>query len=140
MTNGSINRAPRQCHPELAEGSRFTEQALMHAWLKILPLLFALLTAGCASSGFANDNWLGRDKFHHFWVSGLISGAATETALQNGNDNPESLAIAVGVTFTIGAAKEWHDCFFGTTGWSWKDLCWDIAGSLTGYALVTALD
>ena len=36
---------------------------------------------------------------------------------------------------SLGATKELWDSRPAGSGWSWKDLAWDLAGATTGYAL-----
>jgi len=86
-----------------------------------------------------DDSWTGRDKFHHFWVSGVISGGAAAILKDQDVDDADQLPIAVGVALSFGVAKETYD-IHARGGWSWKDLAWDIVGALTGFAVVEALD
>jgi len=37
--------------------------------------------------------------------------------------------------FSLGAVKEVYDSRPDGSGWSWKDLGWDIAGAATGFVL-----
>ncbi len=110
----------------------------MKSWF-LIPVL-VLLVGGCASVTPKGDSWTGRDKFHHFWVSGAISGIATAVVKDQDEDNADVFPVAIGVTLSFGIAKETHDVFISGSGWSWKDLVWDLAGALTGYAIVDAIE
>ena len=103
-----------------------------------IPILISCL-CGCASMVPQDDPWTGRDKFDHFWVSGVISSATTAIAKDQDIDDSDQFAVAMGVTLSFGVSKEAYDIRV-QRGWSWKDIVWDIAGALTGFALVEAAD
>ena len=106
----------------------------------ILPLVAVLFLAGCSTPGHPEDEWFGRDKAYHF-VGGMgIGGVATAIALDSGEGEAESLVLAVGVTFGIGAGKEAFDASVRKTYWSWRDIAWDIAGGLVGGVVVLQAD
>jgi putative lipoprotein len=89
--------------------------------------------------GPRNDSWTGDDKIQHFWISSVISGTTTAIAKSRESDDSSQFPIAMGVTLFFGVAKESYD--LKTKGhWGWKDIAWDVAGALTGYMAVEALD
>ena len=103
----------------------------MNRSLSLLLTMFLLFTA-CASVSTREDPWLGRDKIVHFCASGLIAGVATAAAhIQDRNDT-EAFVIAMGMTISLGAAKEAYDGYVRNS-WSWKDLMWGVLGGLVGY-------
>ncbi len=38
-------------------------------------------------------------------------------------------------SLSFGVGKEWFDSRHDGSGWSWKDLAWDVAGASSGIAL-----
>ena len=107
----------------------------------LLFIIIALLfTSGCATTGQHNDDWFGEDKAAHFFVSCVVAGAAAAASKDRGMDDGESFAFAMGITISMGGAKEAYDLYIKKTYWSWKDMTWDLLGALAGYSLVEAAD
>lgn len=100
-------------------------------------LLFPL--TGCTTVARPGDDWLGRDKFHHFWISGLVAGTGTALAQEQDQTDKQAIAIGFGISMALGAAKEAYDSRKGGTGWSWQDLCWDFSGALIGCTIAHAV-
>lgn len=99
-------------------------------------IIFLTLVPLCAAGDPAGDKWLGGDKFKHFGLSAFISGGSCIVANRHFDfDNNKSFTVGVGITISLGAAKEVID--YKTPGQtsSHKDLIWDIAGALTGALL-----
>lgn len=94
----------------------------------MLPLF---LLVGCASS--PQDHWLGPDKAKHFVVSAALASAAT--AASHSQSATTRAQFGIGLTLQIGLGKEAMDSRPGGSGWSWRDLAWDLAGALCGYSL-----
>ncbi|AUX94516.1 YfiM family lipoprotein [Mixta gaviniae] len=101
--------------------------------MRTLLLLLCLCCAGCSHT--AQDRWTGRDKAQHFIVSAALSAAGNEYGQQQGWRPRHSNSFGLMFAFSLGAAKELYDSRSAGSGWSWKDLGWDIAGAATGFAL-----
>jgi putative lipoprotein len=85
------------------------------------------------------DDWFGRDKALHFGASAIIS--STAYGVTTAFDDRRSVAFIVGgsVALTAGLAKEGYDALgYGTP--SWKDLAWDVAGTLVGLGIAYGVD
>ena len=87
-----------------------------------------------------NDSWFGKDKAKHFFVSGVIAGISTSVSENREIDSDESFLLSTGITLSIGMGKEAHDLWLSQTGWSWKDLLWDLLGALAGHFFVQGID
>ncbi|MGR5946608.1 YfiM family lipoprotein [Enterobacter sp. C4G1] len=99
-----------------------------------IPLLLTILClTGC--SHMANDNWYGQDKAQHFLASAMLSAAGNEYAQHQGYSQDRSAAIGFMFSVSLGASKELWDSRPAGSGWSWKDLAWDVTGATTGYAV-----
>ncbi|ALS13723.1 hypothetical protein AOU28_20060 [Pseudomonas aeruginosa] len=82
--------------------------------MRALLVAACLLLGGC--SHFAEDDWLGEDRGARQARFGL------------------SFSLAFGV------GKELYDSRSAGSGWSWKDLAWDLAGAAAGYGLYQAAE
>lgn len=71
-------------------------------------------------------------------VSTAISAAATQVAIDSGESAPRAHAQAVGVVLVVGLGKEGYDREVSGTGWSWRDMVWNLLGGLLGGSLVRA--
>ena len=99
------------------------------------------LATGCAlPGGRSSDPWFGRDKLYHFAGSAAISASTAAAARHNGADDAEAGMIAIGVTLSVGSAKEHYDRTVKKTYWSWKDMVWNTLGAIVGSAAVAAAD
>ncbi|QKJ88331.1 YfiM family lipoprotein [Paramixta manurensis] len=96
----------------------------------LLPLL---LCSGC--SHVAQDAWTGQDKAQHFFGSAMLSVAGNEYGQKQGWSQGRSNSVGLMFALSLGTAKEWYDSRPAGSGWSWKDLTWDVAGAAAGYAL-----
>ncbi|MTH45801.1 YfiM family lipoprotein [Intestinirhabdus alba] len=97
--------------------------------LSLLPLLFL-----CGCSHTANDGWRGQDKAQHFIASAMLSAAGNEHARHQDLSRDRSAAVGLMFSISLGASKELWDSRPAGSGWSWKDLAWDVAGAAAGYA------
>ena len=70
------------------------------------------------------DPWFSQDKYIHFTGSAITSAMITGMTQCN-------RGLAVGITLSFGTLKELTDSRF-----SYKDLVWDIGGTLLGTYLV----
>ncbi|EOC1335348.1 YfiM family lipoprotein [Cronobacter turicensis] len=97
----------------------------------LLPLVVTL--TGC--SHMAQDSWAGQDKAQHFLGSALLSAAGNEYAQRQGHSPDRSATFGLMFSVSLGATKELWDSRPAGSGWSWKDLAWDVAGASAGYAV-----
>ena len=99
-----------------------------------LPLLSLL--AGCSTfrgSVDAEDLWWAEDKAKHVTLSTLSAFGATYSARWLGVDQPRAAATGFSITLSGGLLKElWDATASDGSGWSWKDLAWDLAGTSLG--------
>ena len=106
--------------------------------------ILALGLLATSSTAFAADSdpWIARDKALHFDASAGIS--ALTYAVSAGwivDARWKALAAGGGVALAVGAGKELVDATgaFGGDP-SWKDLAWDVAGTIAGLALAWGVD
>ena len=90
----------------------------------------ALIAATLALSSItatAQDSWTGQDKAMHFGVSYVLGIAA-------GNQwpRPNDRWKAIGIATIPGLLKEFSDSSKGGSGFSGKDLVWDVIGATAG--------
>ena len=103
----------------------------------ILALLALQTLSGCAIqfSKDTDDKWFAADKYKHFLATTAISAAVASAARHNGSENCDAALIGFSVTLTIGAGKEIYDKRVRDTFYSYRDMVWDAAGSITGSLL-----
>lgn len=105
--------------------------------------LLTLLLTGCATFHTSNeeqDHWFATDKAQHFSLSAASGFTTTWTA--RSLDVPSPVAATAGFTLTLsgGALKElWDATAADGSGWSWRDLAWDLAGTTAGTWAGTAV-
>lgn len=94
---------------------------------------FILLFCCLVGSGFAvkksQDDWLGKDKFGHLGVAtafSVVGGGMAENAF--GMPKGKGIYVGVSLTGVLSIAKEYRD----DTGFSKKDLAYDLLGMLLG--------
>ncbi len=105
----------------------------------LIIILVASLSSVCLAGQHSNDRWFAKDKYQHFAVSAFYSAGTTLVAHRHFEMGQEkSMAIGIGITLSLGAAKEGWDYKSRKGTASIKDFIWDIAGALTG-ALVIGL-
>jgi uncharacterized protein YfiM (DUF2279 family) len=81
----------------------------------------------------AADSWFGADKVEHFAISGFYTVFAYEVAHHHFElSERDSRVFAVGITFSMGAAKEIHDMHEPEETASVKDLIVDLLGIAAG--------
>lgn len=98
-----------------------------------LCLLAVLLCSGCAHT--ASDAWTGRDKAEHYFASAALAAAGSEVSQRQHRSRAQSSSVGFMFSLSLGAAKEGFDSRPAGSGWSWKDLSWDLAGAASGIAL-----
>ncbi len=77
----------------------------------------------------ANDSWSGQDKAQHFIASAMLSAAGNEYSQHQGMSRDRSAMFGLMFSVSLGASKELWDSRPEGSGWSWKDLAWDVAGA-----------
>lgn len=99
-------------------------------------LAAALLLTGCATfreSKAEEDQWWAVDKAQHFTLSVASGFGTTWSARALGADPVPAAAGGFTITLSGGLLKELWDATAATgSGWSWKDLTWDLAGATLG--------
>jgi putative lipoprotein len=85
------------------------------------------------------DDWLGQDKALHFGVSAGLAGAGYAGGALLFDEPGARWLTGAGVALTAGVGKELYDAGWGT-GFSFKDLTWDVVGTATGLGLSWAVD
>lgn len=100
------------------------------AWMVVVSIIS--LGGGCAAPARNQDNWFGPDKLYHFAAATAFGAGSQVVASNNGASESNAAIIGVSVAIGVGAAKELYDQELKRTGWSWKDLVWDVAGGIVG--------
>lgn len=102
-----------------------------------------LVLAGCSTFHWSRDEedqWLAVDKAQHFSASAASSFGTTWGARTLGAPTAPAAAGGFTITLSAGALKElWDATASDGSGWSWKDLAWDLAGSAVGTWAGTAV-
>lgn len=76
----------------------------------------------------APDRWTGVDKWKHLVVSSLVHGATYSVARAAGARHGTAQGVAVPAALGVGLVKELRDRRPGGSGFSGRDLVWDLAG------------
>jgi putative lipoprotein len=87
----------------------------------------------------AEDDWFGRDKALHFGASALISGTSYGVTTAFTDRRSTAFLVGAGVALAAGIGKETYDAL-GYGNPSWKDLAWDVAGTLVGLGIAYGVD
>ena len=89
------------------------------------------------SEKILKDSWFGIDKGQHF--TGSLIGTILLSEVNNrylNVDKSHSKNIGVGIVFSIGVTKELFDSKKENNIFSWKDLVANVAGIITGLAIM----
>ncbi len=90
----------------------------------------------CAAGNPDGDRWFGEDKLKHFGLSAFFAGGSYIVANRHFDYNKSrSFTIGVGITVSLGAAKEIVDYRTPHQTSRLKYLIWFFAGALTGALL-----
>ena len=103
-------------------------------------IILVAFFSGCAGKNCRTDPWFSADKIYHFCGGAVIGGGTTAIAEHNGWSEGDARGLALGITLSLGAAKETYDLTVKKTCWSWKDLIWTTAGALAGNLIANSLD
>ncbi|MDZ7277590.1 YfiM family lipoprotein [Pantoea eucrina] len=101
--------------------------------MRALILCWCLCCSGCAH--VAQDSWTGRDKAEHYLSSALLAAAGSEISQHQHQTRDQNLRFGFLFSLSFGVGKELYDSRSAGSGWSWKDLSWDVAGAASGVAL-----
>ena len=108
------------------------ENYLSKAFFVVLILLiFSTLNA---------SDWFGKDKFAHLSYSAFLtywSYGMSKDILNK--DDVNSTFISISIPLGLGFMKEYSDKKFKKTGWSWKDLSYDVLGIVAGSMIIKRL-
>ena len=85
------------------------------------------------------DEWFAKDKAQHFSASFLIGALTYSIARAGEADKDDASIIGFSFSSTCGIAKEIND-EVKRNDWNYKDLIWDIIGSVAGVSISNALD
>jgi len=99
----------------------------------------AAICVSHASPARADDPWTGKDKTLHFAVSGGIAAAAYTGGAVLFDARRDALIFGGAVALAAGIGKELAD-LAGAGDPSWKDLTWDVMGTVTGLAIAWSVD
>ncbi len=89
-------------------------------------------------SPIKKDHWFGEDKAKHVVASFILTGTAVHYCRHRQKWSDEkSVAFGVGLTFSMGMAKEFRDLRSNTHFFSWKDLTADLVGIGLGVVLLS---
>lgn len=90
-----------------------------------------------AQAAVARDSWFGIDKIKHFFISAFIE-SVSYSALQAARvDRRPALAGAIGITASLGVAREIHDKRKPGNRFSYRDLGWGALGIGAGTVMLS---
>lgn len=108
----------------------------MRFWAAVTALVSLGTLVGCASfhgSKDSEDLWWAEDKAKHVTLSALTASTTTLGARMAGVETSTAAVGGFTVTLSGGVLKElWDATASDGSGWSWKDLTWDLAGTVLG--------
>lgn len=105
-----------------------------HFRIVLSALAGGILVAACAAQPARADRWTGPDKAKHFAVSAGLGLAAAELARRDALPCKGELC-AVAAATVPGLLKELSDSRSGGSGFSYKDMAFNIAGAYVGVKL-----
>ncbi len=76
-----------------------------------------------------SDPWFAKDKVQHFSLSFIIYSGAEQW--YRSHRWPDARSQSLTITIGLGVLKELVDWRIRGTGFSWKDLLYDVAGAVT---------
>lgn len=85
------------------------------------------------------DPWFGQDKALHFSISAGLAGGGYGTTAALVDDRRWRLPVGATVALGAGVGKELYD-LTGRGDPSWRDLAWDLGGTVTGLAVAWLID
>lgn len=109
---------------------------------RIAAALLVAMTCALASTparAADDDPWTGKDKTLHFAVSGGIAAGAYTGGAFLFDARRDALIFGGAVALAAGIGKEIAD-LAGAGDPSWKDITWDVMGTVTGLAIAWSVD
>jgi putative lipoprotein len=102
-------------------------------------LILLILSSAALAGDKGDDKWFAADKLKHFGFSAFLSGGTFTVARKHFDySQNESFAVSVGITISLGGAKEIIDSKSPNQTSSYKDFIWDIAGAAVGALLASS--
>jgi putative lipoprotein len=108
-------------------------------WVFVITVAVLCSVATTARADEPEDPWFGQDKVIHYTVSAGIAGGGYVAGALIFDTRAHALAVGAGAAALAGIGKELAD-LGGYGDPSWKDLCWDGLGMVTGLALAWGID
>lgn len=105
-----------------------------HFRLVLSALAGGIIVAACAAQPARADSWTGPDKAKHFAVSAGLGLAAAELARRDVLPCKGELCAVAAATLP-GLLKELSDSRAGGSGFSYKDMVFNLAGAYVGVKL-----
>jgi uncharacterized protein YfiM (DUF2279 family) len=107
-----------------------------------LPVLVALcvLPARSSAGATAGDDWLGEDKAKHFAACFTLAGAGYGGGALLFEAPETRWLTGAGLAMGAGLGKELYDSRRGGTGFSFKDMSWNVVGTATGLGVAYLVD
>jgi putative lipoprotein len=103
-------------------------------------IILLVLSSGAFAGDKGNDKWFAADKLKHFGFSAFLSGGTYTVARRHFDySRNESFAVSIGLTVSLGGAKEIIDSKRPNQTSSYKDFIWDIAGAAVGALLASSM-
>ncbi|EAZ61023.1 conserved hypothetical protein [Pseudomonas aeruginosa 2192] len=106
--------------------------------MRALLVAACLLLGGC--SHFAEDDWLGEDRPCISPVPRPLPRRACRWPTTAALRGARQARFGLSFSLAFGVGKEFYDSRSAGSGWSWKDLAWDLAGAAAGYGLYQAAE
>jgi len=107
--------------------------------ISLLTALFVCTTLCPNARASDEDPWFGQDKALHFSATAILSSAGYAASVSFTEEPTTRALTGASVAMTVGIAKELHD-LAGYGDPSWRDMTWNVAGSVVGTALALAID
>lgn len=85
------------------------------------------------------DPWFGHDKALHFSISAALAGGGYGATAALSDARSWRLPVGATIALAAGVGKELYD-LSGRGDPSWRDLTWDVAGTVTGLAVAWLID
>ena len=83
------------------------------------------------------DTWLGKDKAQHFVASFLLVSFGSLWHSDHHDNGPgQDVRFGMGLSLSLGMAKEFRDLSAPGGRFSWKDIVADVAGTVVGGLLL----
>lgn len=107
-------------------------------WLVLLSIS-ASIPMLAPEAAWAEDRWLGPDKALHFGVSAALAAGGYALSVPLTDTEPPRLIVGASLALGAGIAKELYD-WSGRGDASFRDLAWDVLGTVTGLLIAWGLD